>query len=60
MFRQEKVEEFLKELEKFVDLRYRINRETDLCNQSFVVKNLLPDYENSKKTLEISIKKLLD
>lgn len=58
--KQEKIDEFIKELELFTDLRYKINKETDLCNHSYVVKKLLPPYKQSKLFLENTLKELLD
>lgn len=58
--KQEKIDEFIKELELFTDLRYKINRETDLCNHRYVTKELLPPYNNSKLLLENTLKELLD
>jgi hypothetical protein len=60
MSKQEKIDEFLLTLEKVVDIRYKINRETDLCNHSYVIKHLNPEYETQKNALEKSIKHLLD
>ena len=57
---QEKIDRFTKELETFIDLRYRINKENDLCNQNFVIKNLLQPYKNSRLALEEIVKELLD
>lgn len=53
------IDEFVKDLEKFIDLRYAINRETDLCNHSYVVTNLNPQYREAKLKLEDSITILL-
>lgn len=58
--KQEKIDEFLNELEFFVDIRYKINKETDLCNHSYVVRELLLPYKNSKLILEETLKELLD
>lgn len=58
--KQQKIDEFIKELTEFVDKRYQINKETDLCNHSYVIKNLLPEYEITKRRLEDSIEELID
>lgn len=58
--KQEKIDEFITELEFFIDMRYRINKETDMCNHSYVIKELIPPYKNSKSSLEETIKELLD
>lgn len=60
MSKQEKIDEFLLTLEKVVDIRYKINKETDLCNHTYVVKYLNPVYEAQSKALEEAIKNLLD
>jgi hypothetical protein len=58
--KQEKIDEFVLTLQKVIDIRYQINRETDLCNHTFVIKNLKPIYELQKNALEESIKDLLE
>jgi hypothetical protein len=58
--KQQKIDNFIKELEIFVDLRYKINKETDLCNHSYVVREMLLPYKNSKLLLEETIEELLD
>lgn len=58
--KQEKIDDFILELEFFIDIKYKINKETDMCNHSYVVKELLPPYKNSKSSLEKTIEELLD
>lgn len=57
--KQEKIDEFVLTLQKVMDTRYKINRETDLCNHSYVIKNLTPVYDLQKKALEEAINDLL-
>lgn len=57
--KQEKIDEFVLTLQKVIDIRYQINKETDLCNHSYVVKNLTPTYELQKAALEEAINDLL-
>lgn len=58
--KQEKIEDFFIALEKVVDIRYQMNKETDFCNHTYVVKTLNPVYESHKKALQDSIENLLD
>ena len=58
--KQEKIDEFVLTLQKVIDIRYTINKETDLCNHSYVIKNLSPVYNIQKAALEEAIKNLLD
>lgn len=58
--KQEKIEKFLAELTTLFNMQYQINKETDMCNHSYVVKNLLPAYENSKTLVRQSLDDLLD
>lgn len=58
--KQAKIEEFLKQIETLIDLKYKINRETDYCNHSYVIKNLLPEYESNKEKFQKTLKELLD
>lgn len=58
--KQEKIEKFLGELTNLFNLQYQINKETDMCNHSYVVRNLLPAYEDSKQIVRQSLDELLD
>ena len=58
--KQEKIDSLLDQLDKFVNLSYKINKETDYCNHTFVIKTLKPEYEASKKRLEKTLEELLD
>jgi hypothetical protein len=60
MSKQEKIDEFVLTLQKVIDIRYKINKETDLCNHTYVIKNLNPVYGLQKTALEEAIKNLLD
>jgi hypothetical protein len=57
---QEKIDEFVLTLQKVIDIRYEINKETDHCNHTYVIKNLNPIYGLQKTALEEAIKDLLD
>ena len=58
--RQEKIDTLISNLECLVDIKYQINKETDYCNHSYVIKTLSPRYEASKRLVSESIKELLD
>ena len=58
--KQEKIDILLEQLETFVKLSYRVNKETDYCNHTYVIKTLKPEYEASKKRLEKTLEELLD
>jgi hypothetical protein len=60
MSKQEKIDEFLLTLKKVIDIRYQINKETDLCNHSYVVKTLTPIYDLQENALRESLKELLE
>lgn len=61
MFRQqEKIDALVAHLEKLMDIKYQINKETDYCNHSYVVTNLLPEYRASKTIFAEALKELLD
>lgn len=57
--KQEKIDQIINDLETFIDLRYKINKETDYCNHSFVFKMIQDEYVPAKKKLEESLKELL-
>ena len=58
--KQKKIECFIVELTTLIDIQYRINKETDNCNHSYVIKNLLPKYEESKKLVRQSLEEMFD
>lgn len=58
--KQEKIDFIIEQLEILVDLKYKINKETDYCNHTYVVKTLLPEYKTSKKLFSDTLKELLD
>lgn len=57
---QEKIDTLISHLECMFDIKHQINRETDYCNHSYVIKTLRPGYEASKRLVSKSIKDLLD
>ena len=57
--KQEKIEEFTSALQKVIDIRCEIVRETDRCNHRYVVTELKPIYEDRKKVLQEILKDLL-
>ena len=59
MSKQQKIDEFLNTLQNYVDIRYRINKETDYSNHSYVIKHINPEYHKIKKQLEDAINNLL-
>jgi len=58
--KQEKIAKLVEQLETVVDIRYKINKETDYCNHSYVVKTLAPKYKNAKDNFEQTLKEILD
>jgi hypothetical protein len=58
--KQQKIDEFVIELKKFIDIRYEILKETDLCNHTYVIKHLVSPYEETEARLKQKIKELLD
>lgn len=58
--KQEKIESFIVELTNLFNMQYQINKETDNCNHYYVIKNLLPKYEESKKLVRKSLEEMFD
>lgn len=58
--KQEKIDDLVNQIQEFADIRYRINKETDYCNHFYVVKTLIPEYEEHKKLLKEKLKNLVD
>lgn len=58
--KQEKIDTLIAHLECMFDIKHQINKETDYCNHSYVIKTLLPGYQASKRLVSESIKELLD
>ena len=58
--KQEKIDTLIAHLECMFDIKHQINKETDYCNHSYVIKTLLPGYEASKRLVSESVKELLD
>ena len=58
--KQEKIEHLLNQIELLMDLRYKINKETDYCNHSYVIKTLLPDYTSTKESVRKTLKDIVD
>lgn len=58
--KQQKIDDFLNQIEIVADLRYQINKETEYCNHTYVVKTLLPKYQEAKENFKQTIEKLLD
>jgi hypothetical protein len=56
--KQEKIDTLISTIQQYVDIRYQINKETDLCNHSYVVKNLNPIQEKIVSRLKDSINDL--
>lgn len=53
------INSLIKDLESFTDIRYKMNRETEMCNHSYVLKIHNEEYIPAKKRLEDSIGLLL-
>lgn len=53
------IESFIKDLETVIDVRYKLNRETDMCNHSHVIKLKYDEYIPAKTRLEDSLEILL-
>ena len=60
MSKQEKIDLFLDQLNDYINIRCEISRETDRCNHSYVVKNLLPQHKKTKELLAETLEELLD
>lgn len=58
--KQEKIDTLISHIECLIDIKYQINKETDYCNHSYVIKTLLPGYEASKRLVSENLKELLD
>lgn len=58
--KQEKIDTLLSHIECLIDIKYQINKETDYCNHSYVIKTLLPGYEASKRLVAKTLEELLD
>lgn len=58
--KQEKIDTLISHIECLIDIKYQINKETDYCNHSYVIKTLLPGYEASKRLVAENLKELLD
>lgn len=58
--KQEKIESFIVELTNLFNMQYQINKETDNCNHSYVIKNLLPKYQESKKLVREKLEEMFD
>lgn len=53
------INEFLKDIETVIDIRFNMNRETEKCNHSYVLKLHQEEYIPAKEKLESTIKILL-
>lgn len=53
------INSFVKDLESVIDIRYKMNRQTELCNHSYVLKIKQEEYIPALHRLEDSIEILL-
>jgi hypothetical protein len=59
MSKQEKIDIFISSLEKMIDIRYQINRETEYCNHSYILKLKKETYNPLVEEVKENIKTLL-
>lgn len=59
MSKQPKIDDFIKNLESVIDIRYNINKEIELCNHRDLLRIKETEYDTAMKKLENSIEALL-